>query len=379
MNNPSSELDFSAASISIPGHKVTWAGEGLQDDRFLFGTENGIVLECGIHGSLVNMHSLRLSKDEESINGIACYFDENALHLAATTRTDIILNSFFVSPMKRQRWHAGFGSHGIKRTPSNYFVAPAGPSGIVVLMLDANGEIQVQSVLARDELRYFYDYATLGLDQGIGPEISACACRSDGLVFFHLEPGSGLNSIKSSKVGEKIVDFIGVISIRSSEYPLALIGLGKNRSLHFFRDPLHSPVIDSLEFPFVPGTAYKLLRHGAHVILLTSKGICIVQDIISQYHRGENIGGERRVRFIEIEAIDINIVFDKWLLVVTTYGVVRMDLEELLPGVKIPVAIKRRMNPEFGALWKSEKDGLEIEQPIWTDTNLKAAVLEVIR
>ena len=81
---PSSEMDLSAPTISIPSQKITWAGEGLQDDRFLFGTDNGLVLECGIHGSLENMHSIRVAKDEESINAIAFYFDENALHLAAT-------------------------------------------------------------------------------------------------------------------------------------------------------------------------------------------------------------------------------------------------------------------------------------------------------
>jgi len=105
----------------------------------------------------------------------------------------------------------------------------------------------------------------------------------------------------------------------------------------------------------------------------------MVPDIISQYYKGENIGGERRVRFIRIEAIDINIAFDKWLLVVTTYGVVRMDLDELLPGVNIPHAIKRRMNPDFGALWKSEKDSVEIEQPMWTDSSVRAAVLEAVQ
>ena len=73
---PSNETDLSAPTISIPSQKITWAGEGLQDDRFLFGTDNGLVLECGIHGFLENMHSIRVAKDEESINAIAFYFDE---------------------------------------------------------------------------------------------------------------------------------------------------------------------------------------------------------------------------------------------------------------------------------------------------------------
>ncbi len=76
-----------------------------------------------------------------------------------------------------------------------------------------------------------------------------------------------------------------------------------------------------------------------------------------------------------MEAIDINIAFDKWLLVVTSGGVIRMDLAVLLPGAKIPDAITRRMNADFGALWKSDDDSVELEQPVWQETNLKAAVL----
>ena len=321
------------------------------------------------------MHSVRVGKDEESINSIAFYFDDNALHLAATTRTDIIVNSFFVNPPRRKVWSSGFGAHGIKRTLGNYFVAPAGPSGIEVLMLKADGEIQRQAILARDELRYFYDYATLGLDQSIGSEISVCACRLDGLVFFHAQPRDGLASIKSSKVGQHSIDMIGVTSIHSPIFPLALIGLGKNRSLHFFRDPLHIREIDSVNFPFLPGTAYKILRYGAHVVLLTSKGICFVPSIVGQFHRGEDIGGERRVRFIKIEAIDINIAFDKWLLVVLPNGIITMDLAEVLPGVEIPDAIKRRMNMDFGALWEPEEDAVQIEQPVWSETNLESEML----
>ncbi len=259
---PASELDFSAPTIGIPGQKVTWAGEGLQTDRFLFGTDNGILLECGIHGSLVNMHSLRVAKDEESINGISFCFDDNALHLAVSTRTDIILNSFFVGPIRRRAWHAGFGSHGIKGTPSNCFVAPAGPSGIVVLMLEASGQSRMQNVPTTDEVRYICDYATLRRDQETGVESSVLACRTDGLVFTHVEPGIDLKPVKVSKIKSNVIDFIGVISIWSTAYPFSLIGLGKNRSLHFMRDPFRSPITDTLEFPFVPGTAYKLIRHG---------------------------------------------------------------------------------------------------------------------
>jgi hypothetical protein len=369
---PSAEAHFAAPTISIPGQKITWAGEGIKPDRFLFGTDNGLVLECGIHGSLENMNAVRVGRDDESINGISFYYDGHALHMAATTRSDIILNSFFVNPIKRQGWHAGFGAHGINQTLGGHFVAPAGPSGVVVLMPTAGAAIDVQNTAPARELQYFYDYAVLGPDSDSGAEISVFACRTDGLAFFQSEPGFGLRFKKKSELRSQRVDFISVTSIRSTALPLAMIGLGKDRSLHFMRDPFRSPIIDSLALPFVPGTAYKVLRHGPHAILFTSKGICIVLDVVSQFHRGKYIGGHRAVRFLQMEAIDINIAFDKWLLVVTSDGVVRMDLAELLPGVDIPESIRRRMNIDFEGLWKPENESVELQESVMREANLEA-------
>ena len=232
--------------------------------------------------------------------------------------------------------------------------------------------IDVQNTAPASELRYFYDYAILGQDADSGAEVSVFACRTDGLAFFHSEPGFGLRFRKVSKVVSKLVDFISVTSIGSAALPLAMIGLDKDRSLHFMRDPFRSPIMDSLALPFVPGTAYKVLRYGPHAILFTSKGICIVLDVVSQFHRGKNIGGHRKVRFIEMEAIDISIAFDQWLLVVTPFGVVRMDLAKILPGADIPDSIKRRMNIDFEGLWKPGIESMELQRPVVREANLEA-------
>ena len=84
------------------------------------------------------------------------------------------------------------------------------------------------------------------------------------------------------------------------------------------------------------------------------------------------------MRFIKIEAIDINIAFDKWLLVVMPNGIIRMDLAEVLPGAEIPDAIKHRMNIDFEALWEQEQDEFQIEQPVWSKTNLESEMSEMM-
>ena len=159
-------------------------------------------------------------------------------------------------------------------------------------MLGTGGAIEQQSTPSVEQLPYFYDYATLGQDQDTGKEVSVFACRTDGLAFFYTDLGFGLKLKKVSKVGEKLIDFISIVSIGTSAHPLAWMALGKEKSLHFMRNPLRLELIDTIELPFVPGTPYKVLRYGPHAILLTSKGICIVLDAVSQYHRGEFKSGE---------------------------------------------------------------------------------------
>jgi hypothetical protein len=371
----SSGIDLSAPTISIPGQKITWAGEGLQSDRFLFGTDNGLILECGIDGSRQNLHSVRVGNDDEAINSIAFYFDETTLHLAASTRTDIILNSFFMNEPRRTIWHAGFGAHGIKRTHSHWFIAPAGPSGVVAVKPGRGRKVDDRHFPPIEHAQYFCDYTTLGIDLATGLEVSVFACRTDGLAFFYVEPNAALKPIRFSKVGTKIIDFISVTSIQTATHPLAWMGLGKGKTLHFMQNPLHIEVIETIDLSFVPGTPYKVLRYGPHGILLTSKGVCIVLDAVSQYHRGEFKSGKRTVRFIETEAIDINIAFNKWLLVVIPKGIVRMDLAEVLHVVDIPEAIKRRMNMDVGVLWKTEEERVPVQQPVWSEIELKDKML----
>ena len=369
------EENLSAATISIPGQKLTWAGEGFQSDRFLFGTDNGLVLECGIDGSLQNMHSVRIGNDDEAINSIAFSFDENALHLAATTRTDIILNSFSINEPRRAIWNAGFGAHGITCTKANWFIAPAGPSGVVAVKPGSDG-VDDRIFPPIEHAKYFYDYTTLGIDPTSGLEVSVFACRNDGLAFFFVEPNAVLQPIRVSKVGNRIIDFVSVSSIGNSVDPLAWMGLGKGKTLHFMRNPLNREVIDTFELSFIPGTPYKVVRYGPHAFLLTSKGVCIVLDVVRQYHHGEFKSGKRPVRFIETEAIDINIAFDKWLLVVQPTGIISMDLAKVLPAVEIPEAIKARMRMNLWSLREPDEERIQIEQPVWTETKLKSELTE---
>jgi hypothetical protein len=153
------------------------------------------------------------------------------------------------------------------------------------------------------------------------------------------------------------------------------MALGKGKTLHFMKNPLRTEIFDTLELSFVPGTPYKVLRYGPQAILLTSKGVCIVLDAVRQYHHGEFKSGRRPVRFIETEAIDISMAFNKWLLVVLSNGIIRMDLAAVLPAMEIPESIKSRMRMDFRSLHDPEEERVQIEQPVWSETELETKLL----
>jgi hypothetical protein len=80
--------------------------------------------------------------------------------------------------------------------------------------------------------------------------------------------------------------------------------------------------------------------------------------------------------YLQVEAIEFNIAFDRWLLIMTPQGVVRMDLEKLLPRAApliIPESIRRRMSPSFP--WTKASDLDEFEPPVWLDSSVTAGVL----
>jgi hypothetical protein len=220
------------------------------------------------------------------------------------------------------------------------------------------------------ELPYFYDCALLGRYQQ--KQVLVVACRSSGLLYADVSTKEKPLPIKLSKAVNKGFDFVGVLSVGNKRHPLAFVALGKDRSLHFLRDPLRSSHMHTLHLPQVPGSAYKLIRYKSHLLLLTSKGLCLIADLVGQFHDGEELEGMRTVGFLPIEAIDFNTAFDRWLLIVTPDGVVRMDLTELFPqsNLIVPDVILSRLRPSLPLSSTPNGDLGELRQPVWRSMNV---------
>ena len=55
----SEQKEIKATAIVFPDQRISWAGEGVTDGTFLFGSENGFIFESGIDGLLANAQAFR--------------------------------------------------------------------------------------------------------------------------------------------------------------------------------------------------------------------------------------------------------------------------------------------------------------------------------
>ncbi len=347
-----SARDFKSMVIALPDQTITWAGEGIMPDTFLLGTENGQLIECGIDGPIENSRPVQVTAEKESINAVAHFFFENELHVGITTRTEIAVHRFSAGSHRSDVFRRNFGAHGIKRSMMPGFVVPAGPSGLVVLMPNARGNYDCSQ--SPNQNVYLYDLCMLGVKSENGAERWMAACRKEGLIAIETKIGAKPNPTNRFNFKDEPQDFVGVISIGDASKLWAFVALEKSRRLHFLGDVFRSQATHTVHLPFVPGTAYKILSYNNHILMLTSRGLCIIPDLIREFHTTGLSRDYRNVKFMDVEAMDINIAFDKWLLILTPDGVMRIDLSEYLrskPIVDFPSVAQRQDSQLLARGW----------------------------
>src|SRR4051812_47780509 len=121
----SGHSDIQSAIIAFPNRKITWAGEGVADDTFLFGTSTGFILESGISAPLNNTWPFRAVREMESINDAAFFLKDDELHLGVSTRSKIAIHCFPSLGANPQSYPCDFGGHSIKITLNKNFISPA--------------------------------------------------------------------------------------------------------------------------------------------------------------------------------------------------------------------------------------------------------------
>jgi hypothetical protein len=131
-----------------------------------------------------------------------------------------------------------------------------------------------------------------------------------------------------------------VCYIGNNEFPFAVAAFGMDRSIHFVRDIRSDSRIAALRFPGLEGVAYRILSAQGHAFLLTSEWLYSLRGLVEAFLSGQRIDGLTRVQGWKLQAVDANLAFQRWLLVVMPDHVRSIAIDELMSwDEKAPAAV----------------------------------------
>ncbi len=320
MNGPSYQV------IRFQDFAVNWAGPNPFGDGFCFGSEEGGLKFTDEDGGLLAEIS-KASDSGEAVNGVA----RLGSWMAVATRQEVTFGRF--PPQEDGRYAVvvfPHGGHGVSAAAGGYFLAPLGRTGLLVLrpMFDpGEGPFVIGPV---KEGLYFYRAITF--PEGRGNDLIICAARRGGIGITEFRWGQKRSNL--SMVSYPGLDVVDVCSIGTGSGLPAAVAVGRDGTLVFLRDVLRDKKPATLKFQVVEGTAYRLLNSGGDLFLLTSQGLYGLMDIAGRFLRGEIMGSfPTPVLVVPLQAVDANLVRDRWLLLVMPDQVRKTDIENIRANI----------------------------------------------
>jgi hypothetical protein len=320
---PSNNGHNSPTLIRFSDFDVSWAGEGPHMGWLCFGSEDGRLRMTTTEGLVGDVQSLAV-ESSEAVNGAAFL----GRFWAMSTRSEVVL---FTRPAtkdeKYKRAVFPAGAHGVIATGAGQFVAPLGRTGLLVWKPELGDEQQPK--ICRPIGTQFYSfYRVFSLNAGPS-ELIVCASRSGGVTVAPISSLNGETEINSYTFpGQDVID---VCALDTGGGGPAVAALGCDCTLVFFRDVQRDNRPLTLKFNGVQGTAYNLFSARGHLFLLTSRGLYILRGLAKRFLNGEPVDSQpTAVSEIPLEAVDANLVHDRWLLVVVADHTLLYDVEQLV-------------------------------------------------
>jgi len=334
------------SELDIADFKTSWVGEYPPGQGIAFGAEDGRIL-------LVNKDE-RIDKllpapgTDEAINGLAFLRD----WVGISTRNEVL----FVDVTPRQHptaVRAPYGAHGVIVGPDGNFVAPLGTTGLLVFRPMEGENLPITIKRPRKSELYFYRVISLtGLK---GEPVIAAATRRDGIAAMPFDsPERGLHTLTFEGL-----DAIDLCPLGRST--LAVAALGKDGTIMMCRDVIEETLKRqasvTTRFPDIKGTAYRVLNATGNLIVVTSEAIYCLGQMATNFLQGKT--GPVTILEFPIKAVDANIVDEHWLMIVTSRGMLQLDLRRLNWGEQRENGTERRVtNPTILSL---PGQGREIE------------------
>ncbi len=348
------------AHLPIPdGFEVCWAGEfsvpfPLIPALLCFGSVDGNLLFANQELTHLVGSKAKASVSGEAINGVAW----SGTWAAVSTRQEVS----FWSLTGPQGGHLPHGAHGITTTRSGYFIAPLGRTGILTAKPPSGDEAPLLMAHRPDENLYVYRVTSVRSQTGV--EVLACAARLGGVVAGIFSGSQETHTMNTARF--KNFDVVDICPLCPELDSLAVAALGRDGSLILFRDVLSDKNPKRFKFQSIKGVAYRILCRRGDIYVLTSKGLYVLGKLGSCYVNGELEGTTTPVLPLETVAVDMNLAWGRWLLVVLANEVRRLDVDlihEYVPQ-HIGHGEIQEFQPVFMPLEPDWKDITPTSQPL---------------
>lgn len=296
---------------------VTCAGGGRHDGEFCFGAEDGRLRFTTVGGELID-ETWPDEQHSEAVNGVAFC----AGLVAVSSRSELVFWEMPQRPESKSRpAPLSCGSHGVITTASGYFIAPLGANGLMKMRAVPREGQPIKRIRARGELVDFY--RVISIESGAG-DLLVCAARNSGVATIELADGAEPSWLAFTTHGD--LDVVDVCSLATADAPRAVAGLCRDGRLLFSNDALNANSFVCLKDNRVEGSAYRVLFAQGTMIVLTSRGLYILPDLAQRLQHDLRAAALEFTGLITIEAVDANLVNDRWLLVTLPDVVRRYDV-----------------------------------------------------
>lgn len=306
MSTSSTEVDALkfGKTIHFDDFEISWAGANPVGGGYCFGSEDGRFRILATNGQV--SPTKQVTTSDESVNGVAF----SGRFMAVSTRCEIVFHDLDPRFREARPYIYNGGAHGVLATSAGGFVAPLGMNGLLRVPEIGDTEARFLVNTIRDNRINLYQIALL---HGDGKrDFIAAAARDDGIHTFDLnsEVNAGRPSSAVYFKGPGL-DVVSLCSLESRDHPFSLAALGRDGSVHLFRDIQAREEPSSLRLDDLLGSPYSILHSQGHLFILTSKGFYACPNLASQFLAGNLGGGLDPVRKWELRAVDIYAIGDE--------------------------------------------------------------------
>lgn len=344
-----------AGEYTFEGPEVTWAGPHPFAPGLCFGFEDGSLRFLGEKG--LGQHQ-QVSPAREAINGVASVGSHS---LAVSTRADIT----FIEMDDHSRCTYESGSHGVVATPSGYFIAPLGPSGLLAVRPEKGASQSMMVTDTTEDRLYFYRMAVV--HDGDGKEVLVFANRRQGVGISDF-PGDGKRRRIHTQTFEGL-DVVDVCAVRDGT--LSAVAISPKAEVVLFRDVTskHRPL--SVRLGGIQGSVYRVLCLAGRLYVLSSTALYIWSDFVAGAQRGVSASAIPPIVF-PMQAVDMSICTGEYLVIVMAANQVQAVRLDDLPAAK-----RAARHEKSNGLSEELAQAVKVEsfEPRWLEDDVEQGIM----